>query len=432
MHCDALARAYPTLRVDPDVLFVDDGDVVTSAGTAAGIDACLHLVRKHRGAAVASTIARRMVVPPQRDGGQRQYVDLPVPACSSDSLEPVMRWMREHLAQEQPVRELARRASMSERTFARRFVAESGTTPAKWLLSQRIHHARGCRGERPAGRDRRDPRRLRQRRAAAAPLRPRGRRAAARLPPHLLADRGRRRLTPEGPVPGPAAAQCPHGTGDGAQHCAHDGARPGGRVAFGAASSLVNATRAPWAQALSDWVTNGYLADTTWSLVAFLGGLVVAGAPGRRWSALLLGTAAGTLAVLLAVVAYYVTDTARGVYAVDESGGVHWDWVAGDARSWLQIGLVVGLALGFCGAVARRGGPLRWWALASLPLTVVARDAVGGALPRLLAAPPADVVVVLVLAGALTVVGVVDVGRHLLRCRRRLRDQEPLAGRISG
>ena len=181
-----------------------------------------------------------------------------------------------------------------------------------------------------------------------------------------------------------------------------------GGVAFGAASSLVNATRAPWAQALSDWVTNGYLADTTWSLVAFLGGLVVAGAPGRRWSALLLGTAAGTLAVLLAVVAYYVTDTARGVYAVDESGGVHWDWVAGDARSWLQIGLVVGLALGFCGAVARRGGPLRWWALASLPLTVVARDAVGGALPRLLAAPPADVVVVLVLAGA-------DGGR----CRRR-------------
>lgn len=142
VHCDELAAAYPALRVDRDVLFVDDGDVVTSAGTAAGIDACLHLVRKHRGAAVASTIARRMVVPPQRDGGQRQYVDLPVPACSSDSLEPVMHWMREHLAQDQPVRELARRASMSERTFARRFVAESGTTPAKWLLSQRIHHAR--------------------------------------------------------------------------------------------------------------------------------------------------------------------------------------------------------------------------------------------------------------------------------------------------
>ncbi len=142
MNTEELATAYPLARVDRDVLFVDDGDIVTSAGTAAGIDACLHLVRRELGAAVATTIARRMVVPPQRDGGQRQFVDLPIPECSSDSLQPVLTWMVEHLDADQPVRELARRAAMSERTFARRFVGETGTTPAKWLALQRIHHAR--------------------------------------------------------------------------------------------------------------------------------------------------------------------------------------------------------------------------------------------------------------------------------------------------
>lgn len=142
LNADELAAAYPASRVTSDVLFVDEGDIITSAGTAAGIDACLHLVRRELGAEVATTIARRMVVPPQRDGGQRQYVDLPIPACSSDSLEPVMRWMLEHLGEDQPVRELAHRATMSERTFARRFVAETGTTPAKWLGLQRLHHAR--------------------------------------------------------------------------------------------------------------------------------------------------------------------------------------------------------------------------------------------------------------------------------------------------
>ncbi len=137
-----LRARYPRARVNPDVLFVDDGDLITSAGTAAGIDACLHLVRRELGASVASTIARRMVVPPQRDGGQRQYVDLPIPQLSSDSLEPVLTWMLEHLDEAQSVRTLARRAAMSERTFARRFQAETGTTPTKWLGRQRIHHAR--------------------------------------------------------------------------------------------------------------------------------------------------------------------------------------------------------------------------------------------------------------------------------------------------
>ncbi len=142
MNVEELTRLHPGARVNGDVLFVDDGDLITSAGTAAGIDACLHLVRRELGASVASTIARRMVVPPQRDGGQRQYVELPIPRASSESLEPVLAWMAEHLDEPQPVRELARRASMSERTFARRFVAETGTTPTKWLGRQRIHHAR--------------------------------------------------------------------------------------------------------------------------------------------------------------------------------------------------------------------------------------------------------------------------------------------------
>jgi len=142
MHTEELRQRFPAATVDPDVLFVEDDRVVTSAGTAAGIDACLHHVRCELGAAVANKIARRMVVPPQRDGGQRQYIDLPVPSCNADSLAPLLTWMREHLAEDQPVKVLARRASMSERTFARRFAAETGTTPGKWLLAQRLHHAR--------------------------------------------------------------------------------------------------------------------------------------------------------------------------------------------------------------------------------------------------------------------------------------------------
>lgn len=195
-------------------------------------------------------------------------------------------------------------------------------------------------------------------------------------------------------------------------------------VAFGAASSLVNATGAPWAQALSQ-LTNGVLADVTWSLVAFLGGLVVAAVPARRWTAVLAGTLVGTLTVLLAVVAYYATDTARGVYAVDERGGVHWDWVAGDLRWWLLAGLAVGFVLGFSGALARRGGPLRWWALAVLPATFFARGFAFGTLPSLRSRPST---VALVLIGLLVLVGLVDVGRHLAhRARRRPREAEPLA-----
>ncbi|WP_067800682.1 helix-turn-helix domain-containing protein [Nocardia beijingensis] len=137
-HVEQLAAEYPEATVDPDVLFVDEGDLITSAGTAAGIDACLHLVRRELGSGVANAIARRMVVPPQRDGGQRQFIERPVAACTSDSLIPTLEWMSEHLDLPYTVEDLATRANMSTRTFARRFAAETGTTPVKWLTNQRV------------------------------------------------------------------------------------------------------------------------------------------------------------------------------------------------------------------------------------------------------------------------------------------------------
>ena len=141
-HVAAFSARYPRAKVDPDVLFVDEGNIVTSAGTAAGIDACLHLVRRELGSTVANTIARRMVVPPQRDGGQRQFIELPMPEAECDSLQPVLDWMLDNLTAEFTAPQLAARAKMSERTFARRFVAETGTTPHRWLTLQRVLHAR--------------------------------------------------------------------------------------------------------------------------------------------------------------------------------------------------------------------------------------------------------------------------------------------------
>jgi AraC family transcriptional activator FtrA len=141
-YAEAFQKRFAKARVDADVLYVDDGNLVTSAGTAAGIDACLHIVRRELGSRVAALIARRMVVAPQRDGGQRQFVEMPVPETSADSLQPVLLWMLETLTEEHTVAELAARATMSERTFARRFVAETGTTPHRWLTTQRVLHAR--------------------------------------------------------------------------------------------------------------------------------------------------------------------------------------------------------------------------------------------------------------------------------------------------
>jgi transcriptional regulator GlxA family with amidase domain len=141
MHTDRLARMYPDTEVDADVLFVEDRRVVTSAGTAAGIDAALHIVRKEHGAAATNVIARRMVVPPQRDGGQSQYIETPVQEYRSDSFAIVAEWMLENIARDLTIDQLARKALMSSRTFARRFRAEMGTTPAAWLNRQRIFRA---------------------------------------------------------------------------------------------------------------------------------------------------------------------------------------------------------------------------------------------------------------------------------------------------
>ncbi|WP_328671327.1 helix-turn-helix domain-containing protein [Streptomyces sp. NBC_00328] len=137
-HVDELARQYPRAIIEPDVLYVDEDPVITSAGTAAGIDACLHIVRKEQGPEVANTIARRMVVPPHRDGGQAQYIERPLPRSQCDTVGEVLVWMQRHLDEETTVEQLAARAHMAPRTFARRFQQETGTTPYRWILRQRV------------------------------------------------------------------------------------------------------------------------------------------------------------------------------------------------------------------------------------------------------------------------------------------------------
>ncbi|MFK0285714.1 helix-turn-helix domain-containing protein [Streptomyces sp. NPDC090499] len=137
-HAELLARRFPRTRVEPDVLYVDEDPVFTSAGTAAGIDACLHIVRKEQGPEVARKIARRMVVPPHRDGGQAQYIERPLPEGPCDTVGEVLAWMTEHLDEEVTVEQLAARALMAPRTFARRFQQETGTTPYRWILRQRV------------------------------------------------------------------------------------------------------------------------------------------------------------------------------------------------------------------------------------------------------------------------------------------------------
>jgi transcriptional regulator GlxA family with amidase domain len=137
-----LASRYPSVEVDPGVLYVDEGQVITSAGTAAGIDACLHLLRKEHGAAVANAVARRMVVPPHRDGGQAQYVPVLVEeAAQPVSVAALHEWVLEHLHEPITVDDLAARALMSPRTFARQFAARTGTTPHQWLTRARLMRA---------------------------------------------------------------------------------------------------------------------------------------------------------------------------------------------------------------------------------------------------------------------------------------------------
>ncbi|MHA7209382.1 GlxA family transcriptional regulator [Arthrobacter sp. MDT1-65] len=140
-YTKSLADAYPGTHVDENVLYVEDGNILTSAGTASGIDASLHLVRQEFGPKAATAIARGMVVPPHRDGGQAQFIERPIPTECGASMEELLVWLGDHLDQDISVATLAQRLHMSERTFARRFRAETGTTPAAWLTGQRLLRA---------------------------------------------------------------------------------------------------------------------------------------------------------------------------------------------------------------------------------------------------------------------------------------------------
>jgi AraC family transcriptional regulator, transcriptional activator FtrA len=137
-----LARRYPRVTVDPGVLYVDDGTVLTSAGSAAAIDLCLHVVQRDYGAEIAARVARDLVMPLHRDGGQAQYIETPVPAEDTELFTATLAWLREHLDEPVTVRELAARSAMSSRTFARKFAASTGTTPYQWLLRERLALAR--------------------------------------------------------------------------------------------------------------------------------------------------------------------------------------------------------------------------------------------------------------------------------------------------
>ncbi|WP_431044338.1 helix-turn-helix domain-containing protein [Streptomyces sp. P1-3] len=142
MYAPTLAKRYPSVHVDPRELFVDDGDVLTSAGTAAGIDLCLHVVRTDHGADAAGALARRLVVPPRRSGGQERYLDRSLPEeIGADPLAEVVAWALEHLHEQFDVEALAARAYMSRRTFDRRFRSLTGSAPLQWLITQRVLQA---------------------------------------------------------------------------------------------------------------------------------------------------------------------------------------------------------------------------------------------------------------------------------------------------
>jgi transcriptional regulator GlxA family with amidase domain len=143
-YASELAARFPAVTVTPDVLYVDEGDVLTSAGVAAGLDLCLHIVRLDHGAAVARMYAKRIVVSPHRDGGQAQFIDGPAPAHADGSLAATREWALARLGEPLTVSALARHAHVSERTFARRFAAETGMPPLQWLHAQRIDAARAA------------------------------------------------------------------------------------------------------------------------------------------------------------------------------------------------------------------------------------------------------------------------------------------------
>lgn len=142
MHAERFAELFPKVRLDPDVLFVDDGDVLTSAGNAAGIDLLLHLVRRDHGSEVANRVARRSVVAPWREGGQSQFIERPIPEEGDAGTAETREWAVEHLADPLTLADLAEHARMSVRTFTRRFREETGVSPLRWLAGQRIALAR--------------------------------------------------------------------------------------------------------------------------------------------------------------------------------------------------------------------------------------------------------------------------------------------------
>jgi len=142
MHASLLAERYPRVEVDPTVLYVDGGDVLTSAGTAAGLDLCLHVVRLDLGTEIANLLARRLVIPAHRPGGQAQYVESLVSRHPDENLAPLLHWALEHLDQPLTIADLAERAHVTPRTVIRRFHAATGIAPLRWLLAQRVERAR--------------------------------------------------------------------------------------------------------------------------------------------------------------------------------------------------------------------------------------------------------------------------------------------------
>jgi AraC family transcriptional activator FtrA len=141
-YAEALQRCFPRIQVDPAVLYVDEGQILTSAGSAAGLDLCLHLIRRDYGPAAANQVARRLVIAPHRDGGQAQFLERPVDACERGSLAALMDKLRSRLHKPLSIANLARLAAMSERTFMRRFRAATGMTPGEWITRARVDRAR--------------------------------------------------------------------------------------------------------------------------------------------------------------------------------------------------------------------------------------------------------------------------------------------------
>jgi AraC family transcriptional activator FtrA len=142
-HTEALSSRYPRVHVDANVLYVDDGNIMSSAGRAAGLDLCLHIVRRDHGAEIANHVARRLVIAPHREGGQAQYIPQPVPKTEGDALASVLAWAQRHLDRDLTIANLASRARMSRRTFIRRFEDATGMSPGEWVVQARLSRARG-------------------------------------------------------------------------------------------------------------------------------------------------------------------------------------------------------------------------------------------------------------------------------------------------